>query len=537
MNGVVAAGDPQTAQAGVDILAQGGNAVDAAVAAAFVSFLSEVAMVNLGGSGLAHIFDPQTGQSHVYDFFSTMPGLGREIPLAPSQLDFQKVTVDFGATTQDFYVGRGSVAVPGNVFGLCQMVVEHGRLPLAEVLAPAIKLAEEGLHLTEYQAVTLKLLYPIFMNTAVMRDVFGRGDDLLSHEDRLHIPDLADTLRLIASQGADTLRAGRLAEAIVADQEAHGGLLTAVDLASYQVLQQDPIHLPYRGYDIYLPRPCSIGGVLTAFTLKLLSQFNVRAYGHQTADYLQLFTEAMSATTRARRHWDMAHRYLTMPEAVAAFLQDEFVNDFAAETAAALWKGRPSQMFSERESHPDTSHISVIDGAGMAVGLTTSAGESAGYIVPGTGFIPNNMLGEEDLHPQGFHQMPAGQRINTMMAPVIVLKDGKIKLVVGSGGSIRIRSAILQVLSNVLDFDMPLAEAVAAPRIHLENKVLQCEAGVKLTAVDELESLGYWVNRWPSRSLYFGGAHSVGVNEAGEVIGVGDDRRSGSVRTVNSAER
>lgn len=529
MNGVIAAGDKQTAEAGARILGEGGNAVDAAVAAAFVSFISEIGMVHLGGSGMGHIFDPRTHTSVVYDFFSNMPGLG--IELDKSKLDFSRVTVDFGGTTQDFHIGRGSVAVPGNILGLCQMAADHGRLPLAQLLAPAIELARAGHALPEYQAHTCQILAPLYTHTEGMRQIFAKADNgrIIQAGERLYIPHLAETLEALAEHGPAYARTGALAEALVADQATHGGLVTAADLAAYEVATHEPIRLPYRDYEILLPRPSSTGGVLTAFTLKLLSSFDVGQWAHGSADHLQLLAEAMSATTRARRHWELALLAMPVKEAVRGFLDEEFVGNFAAEAALALWKGRPSQSFDEGHKKPNTSHLSVIDGEGMAVSLTTTAGESAGYVVPGTGYIPNNMLGEDDLHPHGFHASPAGPRIHTMMCPVVVLKDGRIKLVVGSGGSIRIRSAILQVMSNFLDFNMPLDEAVAAPRVHLEKQIMQCEGGYDPQAVDELEGLGYQVNRWQGRSLYFGGAHSVAVQEDGQLTAVGDSRRGGAI--------
>jgi gamma-glutamyltranspeptidase/glutathione hydrolase len=168
----------------------------------------------------------------------------------------------------------------------------------------------------------------------------------------------------------------------------------------------------------------------------------------------------------------------------------------------------------------------------MAVGLTTTAGESAGYVVPATGFIPNNILGEADLHPAGFHRRPPGAPIPTMMAPVIARRGGRIALVLGSGGSIRIRRAILQVLSSVLDLGMELGEAVRAPRVHLDDGVLQCELGLPPQELDELERQGYPVNRWDRRSIYFGGVHSVAVDPTGAMIPAGDDRRGGAVEIV-----
>ena len=146
--------------------------------------------------------------------------------------------------------------------------------------------------------------------------------------------------------------------------------------------------------------------------------------------------------------------------------------------------------------------------------------------------IPNNILGEADLHPYGFHKRPPGQAIPTMMTPTFVLQGGNIRLVVGSGGSIRIRSAILQVLSNLLDYQMKLIDAVNVARVHLEDGVLQCEHGFDPLAVDQMESWGYAVNRWDKRSIYFGGAHSVSRTEAGRLVGAGDNRRGGAVARV-----
>ena len=175
--GVIAAGDQGTAEAGAEILKRGGNAVDAAVGAAFASFIAEVGVVHLGGSGIAQIFDPTNGGAVCYDFFSSMPGLGSIRPV--SELDFEKVTINFGPTTQDFYLGRGSVAVPGNVFGLCRMATEHGRLPLAETLKPAIRMAREGVTLAPFQAETCELLRPLYTHTPGMRSVFSKNGRLL----------------------------------------------------------------------------------------------------------------------------------------------------------------------------------------------------------------------------------------------------------------------------------------------------------------------------------------------------------------------
>ncbi|MCL4265887.1 MAG: gamma-glutamyltransferase [Anaerolineae bacterium] len=530
MAGVIAAGGPATAAAGAAMLQMGGNAVDAAVAAAFVSFIAEIGVVHWGGSGIAHLYDPRAQRSLVYDFFSNTPGLGAT---PPAHLDFAKVVVDFGATTQDFYLGRAAVAVPGNIFGLCQLAADYGRFPLPTLLEPARQLAHDGVLIEPFQANTCDLLSPLYTHTADIRAIFAPNGRVIQPGERLFIPHLADTLAALAAEGVGLLRHGRLAQTLVADQQQNGGLLSATDLAHYEVQKADSIRIPYRDYEILLPPPSSTGGVLTAFSLKLLSHFDMAHFPHHSARHLQLLYEVMMATNRARPYWETWSESLPVETAIGQFLAEGFVRPYTRQIETALQIGQPSSPATEPDGPNHTSHLSVIDADGLAVSLTTTAGESAGYVVPGTGFIPNNMMGEEDLHPYGFHSRPPGVRLPTMMAPAIVLQDGMTRLVVGSGGSIRIRSAILQTLSNVLDYHLPLAEAVNRARVHLENGVLQCEAGYDETAVFILATaLHYPVNRWPNRSIYFGGAHSVARTADGRLEAAGDNRRGGATARV-----
>ncbi len=535
MPGVISAGDQHTAAAGAEMLRAGGNAVDASVAAAFASFIAEVGVVHLGGSGMAQVFRPANGnQSYdctTLDFFSTMPGLGNQP--ASRDLDFERVVIDFGPTTQDFYLGRGSVAVPGNIAGLCKLAEEFGHLPFSTILGPAIELASKSHPIAPFQAETCELLRPIYTHTQEMSQIFAAKGHTIRSDEGLFIPYLAETLQSLAKHGATFAYSGQLAQAIIYDQKMHGGLMTKEDLETFRVRQNPPIRLNYRGFEILLPPPSSSGGVLTAFSLKLLCHFNLGYYDHGSADYLRLLFEVMAATSRARPIWDKVSEELSDKEAINYFLADSFIEHYKIEVQEGMAGEVHYPTLSESSPHPDTSHISVIDGQGMAVSLTTTAGESAGYVVPGTGYIPNNILGEADLHPDGFHRRPAGSRIPTMMTPAIVLHNGKIRLVVGSGGSIRIRSAILQVLTNLLDYEMRLVDAVNISRYHLESGALQCELGYDSQAVDTLEKLGYSVNRWDRRSIYFGGAHSVSRTHSGHLVAAGDNRRGGAKVVVH----
>ena len=218
-NGAIAAGHPLTAAAGAQMLQQGGNAVDAAVAAAFVSAVSEYTLSSIGGSGFALVYDAASGASDLYDFFSAAPGLGRAPIASVDDIDFRQITVDYGVSKQHFYVGRGAVATPGNVAGLCAMAEHAGRLPLPLLLEPAIRLMREGCPVSGIQHAISTLIEPIFLMTPGSQAVFGRPDGgLLRPGDLLRMPEMADSLEALGREGQDIFYRGDIAQAILADQ-------------------------------------------------------------------------------------------------------------------------------------------------------------------------------------------------------------------------------------------------------------------------------------------------------------------------------
>jgi gamma-glutamyltranspeptidase/glutathione hydrolase len=342
-------------------------------------------------------------------------------------------------------------------------------------------------------------------------------------------PSLAETLERLGEEGPDLFYTGPVGQAIVRDQVANGGLITAGDLAAYQVRQVPPIRLDYRGYTVLLPPPASGGGVLIAFALKLLETVDVASLPLASFEHLRLLTEVMRLTNLARPGWETSQG----PDStrIEGFLADEHVAGYGRELLAIL-NGSSSPSAPELSGGPGaTTHISVVDSQGLIASITTSAGENAGYVVGDTGVFLNNMLGEIDLHPQGFHRLAPGTRLTTMMSPVVVLRDGQPVLALGSGGSNRLRSAITQVISNIIDFGMPLQAAIDASRVHFEGGLLQVEGGISEAAVRQLEAAGYRVNHWPARNMFFGGAHAV-AQQAGRLLAVGDSRRGGSVEVV-----
>ena len=525
--GIIAAGSEKTAEAGAEMLRAGGNAIDAAVAAAFASFLAEPTLVAPGGGGFALVFRHDDAHSWLYDFFVACPGLGLTPETWPDPVDFYAVTVDYGPAHQLFHIGRASVATPGLIAGLCQMQADLGRFPLNAVLEPAIHYARHGVPVGQFGAYVGKLLYDIFAADEALARLFGAPHAFLRAEHLYKNPDLADTLEALGREGPDLFYKGEVARAILKDQQAHGGLLTAEDLAAYRVTVREPLHQHYRQYEFLTNPSPSRGGALIAFSLALLADYDLARLPFGGAEYLEVLTEVMRQTNLARPLFD------TSGDA-DVFLGPDNIQKHAAELARRL---REHQRRHLRDipppiEHNNTSHISVLDGDGNLVALTTTAGETPGFVVPGTGVILNNILGESDLHPNGFLQGRPGVRIGSMMAPTVVLHDGDPVLAVGSGGANRIRSAILQVFLNYTDFHMRLQDAVETPRIHFENNALQLESGYSPAAVEKMRRWGYDVNVWPTRHMFFGGAHAVGRTSSGVFEGAGDARRDGAVVQV-----
>ena len=327
MAGVIAAGDSQTAAAGAAILAQGGNAVDGVVAAAFASFVAESVLVNIGGGGVGLVHDPQAGAA-AYDFFSTMP-TGK----LTTESDFREVILDFGPAQQSFHIGRASVAVPGVVAGLCRMAHDRGRLPLAQLLQPAVDLARNGAVLSPGLDFVAALLTRIFTDTPGLAALYAPQGRMIRAGDAIVLPQLADTLALLGKEGPDLFATGSVAQTIVADQAAHGGLITRSDLADYRVRSLPPITVAYRGHTVLLPPPSS-GGVLIAFALSLLDGINLAALPHNSPAHLRILAEAMRQTNLARQGWERSVG--SDAERIRAFLHPDHLAEHARSLRAAL---------------------------------------------------------------------------------------------------------------------------------------------------------------------------------------------------------
>jgi gamma-glutamyltranspeptidase/glutathione hydrolase len=515
MKGAIAAGHPLTARAGADILEQGGNAVDACIAAGFVSWVTESPLTGPGAGGFMLVHRASDRTDRLLDFFVTLPGRG--LPNGGGAMEEVLVPFDERAV-QLFRIGAASCAVPGAVAGLGEAHRLYGRMPWAELLEPAIRTARSGVALNDAQAFLHDILDAALRHTEEGKRIYGVERPLAVGE-RLAMPDLADTLELLAAEGAEVFYRGQLAHRLSTFVRSEGGRITKADLAGYRVIRRRPVRARYGGHVFVSNPPPSSGGLLIAFALRVLDRLG-RAGAPGSAEAIATLAEVMREATAAR-----GGRFAS--ELYRGGLADRLLTDARVEEAAQTARARSRGVVSEAAGVPSTTHISAVDAAGNAASLSASTGCGSGMIAPGTGVQLNNMLGEEDLNP-GARVATPGRRLTSMMAPSLVLADGRPRLVVGSAGSIRLRAAILQIVVNVVDHGMSVGEAIAAPRVHLDGGDLQLEGGADPAAAARLESWGYPVVRWQALNLYFGGASAVALRDDGGLEAAGDPRRGGA---------
>ncbi len=505
---IVASGHRLVSEAAGQVLEAGGNAFDAVVAAGFVSAVVEPALNSLGGGGFMVGHDEKTGQNMFFDFFVDTPGRG--LQKEQDQPDFFKITVEFSGSSQDFNIGMGSVAVPGTLRGLLHIHERLGRMTLSDVISPAREFALQHT-MNAHGAHFLQLLHPIMTLTERGRRIYAPGGKYLGLGDSLSNIGLAEFLDQLGREGAESFYRGEIAGRIDEEMKRGGGLLTAEDLAAYKVKERPPLAVPYRDrVFLTVPEP-SMGGTLIGLSLSLTGRRAPAAYAWGSGDHLLDTLGLMREVERLREAG------VTTPLALQQFIQDDTVLSQSVQNIRLFSSG--------------TTHVSVADNKGNCASMTCSNGEGSGYFAPGSGVMLNNMMGEDDLHPDGFHTGEPGERVFSMMSPSLLLKDGHVQLVIGSGGSKRIRTAVSQVLKQVVDFNRPLQQAVDAPRLYLDDVCLQIEPGFSKAAVTALKDQ-FPVNVWEDKDVYFGGVHAVIPG----LEGAGDPRRGGAVVTVSHDE-
>lgn len=508
--GAIAAGDGETTRAAAEILKAGGNAFDAALAGLFASTIAEPVLSSLGGGGFLLASSAKLTAPVLYDFFAHTPRRKCD------DVVFQPIEADFGTVTQEFHIGVGSIATPGIVKGAFDVHRELGRMPMREILQPAIDLARSGLKLSALQASIFDIVAPIYNSTPACQAQYASPShpgQLIRAGEVMRVPAKADFLEAIASEGDDLFYRGEVAAQVARDCENLGGHLRRADFENYAVIKRTPLSVDFEGARIFTNPPPSVGGTLIAFALKLIADTGLEQLDFGSFAHLDRLAQVMAMSNQARvesglnEHPEQGSKSILDPEFVARY-RDEIL-------------GRPA-------SHRGTTHISVIDKDANAVSMTVSNGEGSGYVIPGTGIVLNNMLGEEDINPKGFHQWPVDTRMSSMMAPSLILRPDGLITALGSGGSNRIRTAVLQVILNLLSFGVHIEEAVELPRIHYERGLLNVEAGFGEGVRDQLVKTFDQCKVWDDLNLFFGGVHAVQYNgRTGALSGGGDPRRGG----------
>ena len=511
--GIAASGHRETSAAAARLLEQGRNAFDAALGAMCAACVVEPMLASLGGGGFL-LAQPAGEASSVYDFFVQTPGRRRPM----GELDFYPILANFGTATQEFHIGMGSMAVPGVIAGLFEISRQHGRLPIAEIVAPAIELARDGVRINNFQSYISHILLPILQASPdAMRLVANARSpgQIAAAGELVKNPDLALTLEALVAQGPDLFYRGELAQRLVRDNAEQGGMLRARDLEDYRVLRREPVRYSSHGASFSFNSPPSPSGCLVAFVLGLLAEQKLHEHRWGHAWHCISLARAMQEASRLRRESGLEGE--VSEASVAAILEPEHLQSLRAS------------VFRDRLFTRGTTQISVADAEGNLASLTISNGEGCAYVLPGSGIMLNNMLGEEDLSPRGFHQWPPGVRMASMMCPSVAsLPDGGW-VALGSGGSNRIRSAIVQVLLNMFEFAQPLEQAVTAPRMHLEGAHLSFEQGFGEDGIGAVTAVWPDFRLWPEPNMFFGGVHAVERLPDGRFRGAGDPRRGGAV--------
>lgn len=504
MKGAVASGHPLTSEAACEILRRGGTAFDAVVAAGFASVVVEPMLSGLGGGGFLLTHNQGADHDTLLDFFVNTPGLGcKDIsppPLIPVDLRFK-------STVQRFHIGIGSVAVPGALKGLVHCYETLCEMDIEDIMKPALRYLAEGVEVTNTTAYLLDILRPINTHTDYGREILD-----LKEGDKIYNP----LLREFLSDGPPERWIQQFYYGGDLPFERAGGqgacLLTPKDFRNYRVIERNPLGIPYRHYEILTNPPPSFGGTLLKLSLSLLDDFELEDMNEE--DRMDLLASLMTELNEMRREG---------PRRVKT--RFPFDNDrirSAEIEIEGIFRG-DSALSTE-----GTTHISIIDGEGNAASMTVSNGSNSGCFFGETGIMLNNMMGEDDLHPNGFYSLPPGRRISSMMSPLFIKSNGGIHAVMGSGGSKRIRTALLQTVINLIDKKMDVGDAVESPRVHLDDDdILQVEPGYDTSVVEYLKKY-YKVNLWRHKDMYFGGVHTV----MRDLSGRGDSRRGGSFMRV-----
>jgi gamma-glutamyltranspeptidase/glutathione hydrolase len=517
--GMVVTNHPLASSAGAEMLLGGGNAIDAAVAALFALTVVEPMMVGVLGGGLTHI-RLADGRHLVLDGISTAPAAA-----APDMFETVSDSLpDYQQTKgRQNFVGPRAVAVPGALAGWCEALQHFGTLALEDVLRPAIRLAEDGFSVTPYLADCVSDCAADLATDPYLASLFLTDGAAVSAGTRLRQPLYAASLRLIAREGAAALHGGSLGRALTGHMAASGGVITQADLAGFRVIERDVVRGSYRGFDILGPPPPSSAGVHVVQMLNILEGYDVGGLGFDNPDTAHLLAEAMKIAFADRAVATADPAFVDVPvERLAS-------KAYAAKRRALIDSARaqnwaPGIISGESA---DTTHVTVADSAGNCVATTQTLNGLFGarIAIPGTGMIANNYMFNFDPHAGHALSIAPGKRVFTSMAPMMVLREGKLAFALGLPGALRIFPSAMQAMINLIDHGMSLQQAVEAPRLWTQGHVVELEDGIAECVAAGLAERGHEVTRVKRIA---GGMNAIAFNPDSSLTGAACWRADGT---------
>ncbi len=517
--GVVASNHPLASAAGMEMLAGGGNAVDAAVATQFALTVVEPMMVGLIGGTTCHI-RLADGSHRIIDGMSAVPLAGkpdmyRPIPGAAPEV--------YDVEGRENAVGPKAVATPGSLLAWAHALRTYGTMSLADVMQPAIRHAARGFTVTPYLSDCIQSAAPdLLKDKLAAKRLLPNGTQLKAGE-KLVQADYAEALELIARDGEGALHGGPLGDLLVECMQKNGGLVSKRDLTEYKVVERTPIRGQYRGWELIGPPPPAASGVHITQMLNILEAYDVTAMGFGTVDMLHLLAEVLKIAFADRGEASGDPAFMTVP--VERITSKEYAKERRAEidmAQARQWTG--GLLINEGA---DTTHLTTADGMGNVVCTTQTINSLFGarFVVPGIGMVPNDYMGTFDPRPGKALSIAPGKRVTTSMSPFMALREGRIRYALGLPGGRKIFPSVLQALVNLIDHGMELQEAVEAPRIWTEGPVVEVEHGIPPAVRMGLEARGHKLQIMPTVA---GGMNGIQFHDDGTMSGTGCWRADGS---------
>ncbi len=519
-NGVVSAAKPEASEVGVEILKKGGNAIDAAVATAFAIGVVEPNASGLGGGGFMLIRYADTGEEVFLDF--------REVAPKNATPDMYELDENGRPINEASTLGGKSVAVPGEIAGLLMALEKYGTMTREEVLQPAIDLAENGFVVSKNFSRIMGENIGRINSFEATKEIYLKNGLPYEEGDIFTNKDLANTLKKIAKEGKDAFYKGEIAKAIVDEVQRTGGIMTLEDLENYEVKVRKPVKGTYRGYEIVSVPPSSSGGTHLVQLLNILENFNLRDLGHNTTDSIHVWSEAIKLMFADR------DKYMADTDFVDVPLTGLISKDYAKELYKKIDMNKSAQDVKAGNPYKyesgSTTHFSVMDKEGNMVAVTQTINYyfGSGVTVPGTGILLNNQMDDFEVKPGCSNSIEPGKRPLSSMTPTLVIKDGKPFMTLGSPGATRIITTVAQVISNIIDYDMDIQEAINVPRMYDRRGELKLEGRFDKKTVEELESRGHYVE--VSDKDYdgdFGAVQGVMFDKSGKLHGGADPRLDG----------